>query len=139
MSHAFLRDGSVIVVEFDATDRVQVFYWDVVVTGIKPPGDPPRPPSLDDVILHPPGIASAGADIRIRFELAKPVSLVKIQIYDVAGRLVRTLDVPHQAVGLHTVHWDGRNDRGTLVASGVYLIRLSADLKVRTGKIVIVR
>jgi len=66
----------------------------------------------------------------IPFELAFDAK-VKVQIYDVSGRLVRTLDLGHRPAG-HYVDgsaaacWDGRNFSGERVASGVYLYRLTA-------------
>ena len=56
---------------------------------------------------------------------------VKLTIYDANGALVRLLDVGHQPPGFYTdrgraVYWDGRNERGESVASGVYFYRLEA-------------
>lgn len=66
----------------------------------------------------------------IAYELAADVN-VSIQIYDVTGRLVRTLDLGQRAAGYYVdrvkaAYWDGRNDTGERVASGVYLYRLTA-------------
>jgi len=66
----------------------------------------------------------------IPFELAEDTK-VKIQIYDVSGRLIRTLDLGHRDAGHYldrstAAHWDGRNSSGEGVASGVYLFRLTA-------------
>ena len=63
----------------------------------------------------------------IGFEL--PVaSPIHVEIFDVAGRRIRTLasgDV--YPAGVHALEWDGRNERGRTVASGVYLYRLTAE------------
>ena len=49
---------------------------------------------------------------------------VRFDILDVSGRLVRRLiDTPMPA-GRHTVSWDGKNESGEIVASGVYLYQL---------------
>ena len=66
----------------------------------------------------------------IPFELADDAN-VKLQIYDVSGHLVRTLDLGYRPAGRYVdrsaaVHWDGRNFSGERVASGVYLYRLTA-------------
>ncbi|MBI1927242.1 carboxypeptidase regulatory-like domain-containing protein [Candidatus Poribacteria bacterium] len=66
----------------------------------------------------------------IAYELAEDVN-VSIQIYDVTGRRVRTLDLGQRAAGYYVdrakaAYWDGRNDTGERVASGVYLYRLTA-------------
>ncbi len=49
-----------------------------------------------------------------------------LEIYDVTGRLVRTLLSGNVAAGQHTAQWDGRDDRGSSVGSGVYFYRLRA-------------
>ncbi len=51
---------------------------------------------------------------------------VSIVIYDVAGRLVRTLVDTHQAPGRYTAQWNGTDDRGNPVGSGVYFYRMTA-------------
>ena len=51
---------------------------------------------------------------------------VMLEIYDVTGRLVRTLISGNVTAGQHTAHWDGRDDRGSSVGSGVYFYRLGA-------------
>jgi cytochrome c peroxidase len=60
----------------------------------------------------------------IAFDLFTP-SRVKLGIYDLSGRLIRTLvDVPLMEAGSHTAEWDGRDDSGGLAAPGVYFSRL---------------
>jgi len=62
---------------------------------------------------------------RIACDLAA-ATRVTLAIYDVSGRLVRTLvagaDLP---AGRHEAVWDGRDDRGSLAAAGIYYCRLS--------------
>ena len=57
---------------------------------------------------------------------------VSISIYAADGKLVRTLALGHQSVGIyesrsHAAYWDGRNALGEPVASGVYFFTLTAD------------
>jgi hypothetical protein len=60
-------------------------------------------------------------------------------IYDVAGRSVRTLADGPKSAGRHTVLWDGTNDNGAQVGSGVFYYRLRADKVSITKKLVIIR
>lgn len=66
-----------------------------------------------------------------------------IEIYEPAGTLVRTLDDPSAEIlsdgARFQASWDGTNDAGRFVASGVYLFVVRARGGVRTGKIAIVR
>lgn len=60
---------------------------------------------------------------RIHFALSEPGD-VKIRVYDVAGRLVRTLDAGHRPAGESSIPWNGLDDRGRSVASGSYVVQL---------------
>ncbi|MFN2370222.1 MAG: S8 family serine peptidase, partial [Candidatus Krumholzibacteriia bacterium] len=62
----------------------------------------------------------------IRFELPAEAR-VSLRVYDVAGRLVRTLAAGRLPAGSHAVRWDGRDDRGRGAASGTYVARLVVD------------
>ena len=77
----------------------------------------------------------------IPYQLAAPANVV-ITIYAVDGRLVRTLELGHQAVGVYqtqsrAAHWDGRNEFGEQVASGVYFYVLTAGDFTATRKMLI--
>jgi hypothetical protein len=62
----------------------------------------------------------------IAYDLSKP-SQVRLTIYDVAGRVVRNLVDEHIDAGSHDVQWDGINNDGEAVTSGVYFYLLEAD------------
>ncbi len=67
----------------------------------------------------------------IPYQLAEPAD-VKIHIYSIDGKLVRTLLLGHQPAGIyrsksHAAYWDGKNTIGEPVASGVYFSTLIAD------------
>ena len=75
---------------------------------------------------------------QIRFSVpqAGPVSL---QVYDAAGRHVRTLVDDARAAGAYTVTWDGRRDTGEAAAAGVYLYKLEANGSSETRRMVMVK
>jgi hypothetical protein len=60
---------------------------------------------------------------QIRFELEHAAD-VRLQIFDGAGRLVRSWSWFQMEAGLHAVPWDARDEHGNAVASGVYHLRL---------------
>ncbi|RKU18377.1 hypothetical protein C6501_02825 [Candidatus Poribacteria bacterium] len=77
----------------------------------------------------------------IPYQLAKPAD-VTLHIYAADGKLVRTLALGHQAVGKYhdrnrAAHWDGKNDVGESVASGVYFYTLTAGDFSATRKMLI--
>ena len=74
-------------------------------------------------------------------QLAKPAE-VHISIYAANGQLIRTLDLGHQEVGIYqtkgpAAYWDGRNEVGEPVASGVYFYTLTAGDFTATQKMLI--
>lgn len=62
-----------------------------------------------------------------------------LALYDVSGRLVRTLVDSRLGIGVHGVTWDGLNNAGTRVASGVYYYRLDAGESALSQRLVVVR
>ena len=69
---------------------------------------------------------------------------MRIIIYDTHGRVVRRLDLGHQPEGYYTslsraAHWDGLNDAGERVASGVYFYQLQTDNTSHLRKMVILK
>lgn len=63
----------------------------------------------------------------------------KLVIFDAAGRKVSTLLDEDLGAGTHTVAWDGKNDNGDNVNSGVYFYRLTAGKESRTCKLLLLR
>jgi hypothetical protein len=65
---------------------------------------------------------------------------VQLRIYNVAGQLIRTLVNEARTPGeVHTATWDGRNDAGQSVSSGVYFYKLVAGNFVQTKKMVLLK
>jgi len=52
---------------------------------------------------------------------------VELSIYNVLGQKILDLSTGFFEAGMHTVAWDGTNQAGQTVASGVYFYRLSAE------------
>ena len=59
---------------------------------------------------------------------------VRIRVYDINGRVVRTLVNEVKAAKAHAISWDGRDNQGRRVASGVYFIRFHAGEKELTRR-----
>ena len=71
-------------------------------------------------------------------------SAVSISIYDTTGRLVRTLSLGFQAAGFYNsrgqaAYWDGRNELGERVASGVYFYQLTTPTFQQTKRMLILK
>ncbi|WP_456426599.1 FG-GAP-like repeat-containing protein [Rhodocaloribacter sp.] len=64
---------------------------------------------------------------------------VMLAVYDVLGRRVRTLATGVRTAGTHRVAWDGRNDAGAAVPSGMYFYRLDAGAFSRSRAMMLVK
>ena len=64
---------------------------------------------------------------------------VALSIYDILGRRVRSLTDERYEAGKHEVFWDGKDDSGSSVASGVYFYRLATKDKVISKKMTLVK
>ena len=79
----------------------------------------------------------------IPFELAD-ASDVRVTIYDASGSKMRALDLGHLPPGVYArrgaaAHWDGRNEAGELVSSGVYFYRVDAGAYSTVGRMAILK
>jgi len=75
---------------------------------------------------------------RISFSLPRR-SEVCLSIYDIAGRLVRTVTKGSLPAGHHDYRWDGRDETGSPVSSGVYFWLVDSDAGKTTRKILLTR
>lgn len=80
----------------------------------------------------------------IPYQLAQPENIVTISIFNQQGRLVRRLRLGHQSAGYYlsrerSAYWDGKNESGERVASGVYMYQLVAPSFQQTRRLVILK
>ncbi|MCH8034375.1 MAG: MBL fold metallo-hydrolase [Bacteroidetes bacterium] len=74
----------------------------------------------------------------IEYSLAHASSVVLI-IYDVLGNIIRTLVNAKQIAGRKTVIWNGRNDEGDRVGSGMYFYEIVAENMVQVKKMILIK
>jgi hypothetical protein len=74
----------------------------------------------------------------IRYQLPERTH-VRLAIYNVMGQRVRVLVDEPKPIGRYKVMWDGRNDAGEVVASGVYFYRMQAGTFTTTRKLVFLK
>jgi len=63
----------------------------------------------------------------------------RLSVYDITGRKVRELVSGYRSAGAHTAIWDGRDERGSAVSSGVYISMLECCGRVGSAKMVLMR
>jgi len=71
----------------------------------------------------------------ITYELPKAAN-TKLDIYNLRGQRIRSLAQEQQSSGTHTLHWDGCDDTGHQVSSGIYLLRLTSEGRTALHKVV---
>jgi hypothetical protein len=74
----------------------------------------------------------------ITFSMKEP-GRATLAVYDVTGALVRTLLDGYISGGTQSVRWNGTDESGAPVASGVYFSRVTADKKTSTKKVILLR
>ncbi|RKY89822.1 hypothetical protein DRQ09_00755, partial [candidate division KSB1 bacterium] len=77
-------------------------------------------------------------ETKIRFQLPM-ASKVVLKVYNVLGQEVRTLVNKEMKAGYHSIVWDGRNNYGVRVASGVYIYRIKAGKFVASKKMLFLK
>jgi hypothetical protein len=64
---------------------------------------------------------------------------ISLKIYNIRGQLVRTLVNAEMMPGRYRVVWDGRDDRGKEVASGIYFCKLTAGSRCLVRKMILLK
>jgi hypothetical protein len=77
-------------------------------------------------------------ETNIEFMLPKAQN-VSLSVYNLLGQQIRTLVNSNLEAGRHVAHWDGKNDNGAAVPSGVYFYRIYTPEFAQTNKMVLVR
>ncbi len=78
------------------------------------------------------------ASTEISFALSS-AGYITLEVYDIAGRLVRTLLSSDMTAGDHTVIWNGSNDNAESVSSGIYFYKLTTDQKSETRRMTLLK
>jgi len=109
----------------DATQHGVGFVIDRVRVGV------PIQTGVDDggagaAWVMPPRPSPFGDETTVRYGLATR-GRVSLKVYDLAGRVVRTLVDADREAGPHTVSWNGTTDAGTRAASGVYFVKMELE------------
>jgi len=121
-----------------ATDQEAIIadFTFVPADGPTPVSDPPY--ATPAAHLAPAQPNPFNPQTTLRYALAEP-GRVELAIWDLAGRRVRTLVAGDRPAGEHAVVWNGRDDAGQALPSGVYLCQLRAGSTVEARRLTLVR
>jgi hypothetical protein len=100
------------------------------------PGETPRATPTARMAAAQPNPLNPATSIRYTLETGGHVD---ITVYDITGRRVRTLVSGAVGVGEHETSWNGRDEQGRPVASGIYLYQLRSGDVVETRRMTVVR
>ena len=107
-----------------------------IVTAVEGPGDPGNLPG--EFSLQPNYPNPFNAQTVIGYTLPR-ASHVEVAIYNILGQRVRTLIDEIQPAGHHHVQWDGSDDGGRPLASGLYFCRMRAEEFTEARKMVLMQ
>jgi hypothetical protein len=81
------------------------------------------------------------ASFRCTFRFAVPAGRgdISVNVFDVAGRRLRTYSIPGNTAMPNMIVWDGNDERGRSVASGVYFCKLESETISLTKELVLIR
>lgn len=107
-------------------------------TAFTPTAADPVPEIPATFRLEPPSPNPFNPTTTIAFTLERPAR-ARLEIYDVGGRRISTLLDGVQPATRHLVTWDGHNDAGETIASGVYFVRLESGGLAETQKLILLK
>lgn len=79
-----------------------------------------------------------GPQTNISFNLEKSSNLVKIKVYNLAGRFIKMIFEAPMNAGVNAVVWDGRDYNGSICPTGLYLVMIESDVLKAHKKVMIV-
>ena len=94
--------------------------------------------ALNQTELYPASPNPFNPSTRIRYSLNKNTD-VSVAIYNLKGQKVISLHSGISKAGMNTLNWDGTDQRGKLVGSGVYYIKMTDDKHVYSRKVLLLK
>jgi len=102
------------------------------------PADDPVAPSLPTLVLDAPHPNPFSASTTLRLNIKDASLPVSVNIYNQRGQLVRKLN-PDSGLKSITLSWDGKDESGRQVGSGIYLVKASQGKESVNRKLVLVK
>lgn len=97
----------------------------------------PSPPN-SAMIPHSAAPNPFAESTRMRYELAARAH-VRLKIFDKMGRLLRVMTDEVMGPGVHSTEWDGLDDKGNAMPSGIYIYSIQTETSNSAGKLILIR
>lgn len=120
--------SDVFFTEIEPSSRTLYTYSEVTSN---PDGATPLRPTSLSVFPNP-----FNPNTTIAFDLPK-AEKVEIAVFNLKGQKVRTLLNDNKSAGKHQVNWDGKDDSGHPLSSGIYFLKLNAGQETNTKKLIL--
>ena len=130
---------NVTAIAIDEYGNTSAFSQVATITGIEPLNELTRPETFSLYQNYP---NPFNPNTTIQFEIpftGKEMAKVELRIYNVQGELIRTLVNEEKSPGIYQAHWDGLNETGNPVASGIYLYQFRAGDFNHTRKMILMK
>jgi len=98
------------------------------LVGVEPSTDP-------GIALYRPMPNPFRNGMRMAYAVGGPVERVRIRVFDIAGRVVRTLADASQSSGRYVVSWDGRDDEGRRLQGSIYFVHVTIGDQARKVRV----
>jgi hypothetical protein len=112
----------------ELNDEMTTDNLDFQLTTVSAVNGPAQPhPSAYSLSANFPNPFNPETEIHYSLPAAGPLHALRIAVYDRLGRRVKILFEGAQPAGTHSIRWDGTDEQGRLLPSGVYMLRFQAD------------
>jgi len=133
----YTTDGGYIVVGYTCSSNIE--NADVYLIKIKPEGSGIEEEIITGLFsLSPADPNPFTTKTTIRYELVREIDL-RISVFNMLGQKVRNLHSGKQSSGIHSVSWDGTGNTGEKLSSGIYFLKIEAEEKEASRKVMFVR
>jgi endonuclease I len=96
-------------------------------------------PLPENLILHPAYPNPFNPEVTLNFQISSQSEMINIQVFDIQGQLLANPIHHALSSGSYSVTWDGTNQQGENLPSGIYLVRLSNSHETRFQRVTLLR
>ena len=124
--------------DFDQRSMMLIFEFIKILSEYIPTSIASEPSEPGSFVLNQNYPNPFNPSTNISFALQK-TDVVQLNIYSILGEKIRTLVTGEQSAGKHTFIWNGKNDSGTSVVSGIYIYHLKVGQIAESKQMVLIR
>ncbi len=128
-----------VIAVYDAGESIPSNEEQVVISVVSVKENEPQSPDEFSLVQNYPNPFNPTTVIRFSIPQSRINQPVRLEIFNALGQKVRTLVDGPKTSGVHSVEWDGKNDIGRKVASGLYMYRLRSGEFIQNRKMLLLK